>query len=165
VRPTISLVASLGLLLAVALPASAAVEAGPKCADIDNLLGNYDGIDGGTNADDPDEFGIILKAPSCPRYSYTIYVFNETSSAEPFFSRTWTGDGTTIFQATFQVTSAEDTDQADTPSPPGGDIYIYAESWFVTGGGNKVVLDRAPDTGFALATIDGVTPGSTIKAG
>lgn len=164
-RRTISLVASLGLLLALAFPVSAAVEGGPKCADIDNLLGNYDGTDGETSADDADEFGIILKAPSCPRYSYAIYVFDEMSSTEPFFSQTWTGDGTTVFQATFQVTSAHDTDQAATPSPPGGDIYIYAESWFVTGGGNKVVLDRAPDDGFALATIDGVTPGSTVKAG
>jgi hypothetical protein len=157
VRRIITLAMSLGLLLSMALPVSAAVESGPKCADIDNLLGNYDGTDGGTNADMPDEFGIILKAPSCERFSYTIYVFDEATSSTPFFTDTWVGDGTTTtLGTTYQVTSADD---------PDGDIYIYAESWRLNGAGNKLVADRAPDSGFALATLDGVTPGSGVKAG
>jgi hypothetical protein len=157
VRRTISLVASFGLLLATALPAGAAVEAGPKCADIDNLLGNYDGTDGGTDADMPDEFGVILKAPSCARYMYTVYVFDEPTSTTPILTFSTAGDGTSsILGTAYQITSSED---------PDGDVYIYAESWFMTGGGNKVVLDRAPDEGLALATIDGVTPGTTVKAG
>ena len=156
-RRTISLVASFGLLLATALPAVAAVEAGPPCADIDNLLGNYDGTDGGTDADMPDEFGIILKAPSCTRYMYTVYVFDEPTSTTPFFTFSTAGNGTSSTLGTqHQITSAED---------PDGDVYIYAESWFLTRGGNKVLLDRGPDEGFALATIDGVTPGTTVKAG
>lgn len=156
-RQAIRALLAVGLLLAGALPASAAVEAGPRCADIDNLIGTYDGTDGGTNADTPDEFGVILKAPSCPRFSYTIFVYDEEASPTPFFTHTWSGDGiNTTLGITFQVTSAHDSD---------GDIYIYAESWFMNNSGKKVVLDRAPDVGLALATIDGATPGSGVKAG
>ena len=160
VRRILTLVMSLGLLLAMALPVSAAVESGPKCADIDNLLGNYDGTDDGANADMPDEFGIILKAPSCARFNYTIYVFDEENSLAPFFTYDWVGDGVrgvmpTPLGTTHQVTSAED---------PDGDIYIYAESWTVNRNGMRHVFDRAPDAGFALATMDGVTPGSGVKA-
>ena len=163
-RRTITLIMSLGLLLAMALPVSAAVESGPKCADIDNLLGNYDGPDG--DGDNPDEFGIILKAPSCARFSYTIYVYDEATSSAPFFTYEWVGDGTTqVLQTTFQVTPAQDTDQAVAFENGGRDIYIYAESWRLNGAGNKLVADRAPDSGFALAAMDGVTPGGGVKAG
>lgn len=156
-RRNISLAASLGLLLAMALPASAAVEAGPPCADIDNLVATYDGTDGGFDADMPDQFGLILKAPSCARYMYAIYVFNEAADTVPILTQTWVGDGTTAaFGITHQLTTAED---------PDGDVYVYAESWFGSGGGKRVTLDRAPDSGFFVSTPDGPTPGTGVKAG
>lgn len=156
-RRTISLVASFGLLLGMAIPASAAVEAGPRCADIDTLLWNYDGTDGETNADDVDEFGLRLMAPSCSRYTYTVYVFADSTSTSPLATFEWQGDGTTqVFQAFRQVTSTED---------PDGTLYIYGESWFENGGGGRIVHDRAPDSGFAVATIDGPTPGTTQRYG
>ena len=146
---------SLGLLLSMALPVSAAVESGPRCADIDNLLWNYDGPDG--DVDNLDEFAIVLKAPSCARFSYTIYVFDEDTSSSPFFTHTWVGNGTTTsLQTSYDITSAED---------PDGDIYIYAESWRLNGAGNRLVADRAPDTGLVRATIDSATPGGGVKAG
>lgn len=153
-RRIIGLLASLGLLLSMALPASAAVESGPPCADIDNLLASYDGDDGGANL--ADEFGLILKAPSCSRYQYTVYVYDDAAATDLIRAETWTGDGTTTFGFSIQLTSDEDAD---------GHVYVYAESWFISGGGKKVVLDRAPDAGFFVATPDGPTPGGTQKFG
>ena len=153
-RRTITLIMSLGLLLAMALPASAAVESGPKCADIDNLVANYDGDDGGANL--ADQFGLILKAPSCPRYTYTIYVFNESSDSVPILTETWSGDGLTSTFGIEEEVGAADLD---------GDVYVYAESSFISGGGKRVVMDRAPDSGFFVATPDGPTPGTVVKAG
>lgn len=155
VRRFIGLLAALALLLSIALPASAAVEGGAPCADIDNLVANYDGGDGGV--DMADEFGLILKAPSCERYSYTVYVLDEPTDTVPIHTATWTGDGTTTaFGTTITLTSAED---------PDGDVYVYAESWFVNGSGKRVILDRAPDSGYFEAIIDGPPPGSTQKYG
>lgn len=162
-RRIISLAASLGLLLALALPASAAVEGGPRCADIDSLLWEYDGTDAATAATDDDvdrddEFGIRLKAPSCERYTYTLYLYADAAGTVLLDTFTWTGDGTTqTFGPVFrQITDTED---------PDGQVYIYGESSFVTGGGKRVVLDRAPDDGLQIVFEDGPTGGTTVKAG
>ncbi len=162
-RRTLSLIASLGLLLAMALPASAAVEAGPKCADIDSLLWTYDGTDSATPQTDDDvnlaeDFGIRLNAASCERYTYTLYVYADAAQTTLIHTFTWFGDGTT---QTFQDSTLNISDSQD----PDGEVWIYGESSFTTGGGRRVVLDRAPDEGLQVVQEDGPSGGTTVKAG
>jgi hypothetical protein len=163
VRRTISLVACFGLLLATAVPAGAAVEGGPPCADIDSLLWTYDGTDQGTPQTDDDvnlaeDFGIRLKAPSCERYTYTLHVYADAAQTSLIHTFSWVGDGTT---QTFADSTLNISDSQD----PDGEVWIYGESSFVTGGGKRIVQDRAPDVGLQVVQEDGPSGGTTVKAG
>lgn len=153
-KTLIRVVLTMGSVLGLAMPASAAVESGKPCADITNVYGLY-------SSTDPAEIAVELKAASCPNYTYTIYVLDEPESSSAI-SFSQQGDGTadpSVGKGDLLLFSVNVTDTD-------GDIYVYAESSRVNGSGARIVMDRAPDSGFVRFEIDQtVAPGTGVKAG
>jgi hypothetical protein len=131
------LAAALLACVVIVAPALAAPSDGePKkaCADIIDADGTY-GADGSLTA-----VGVFLAAPSCKNVTYTLHVL-DAEGTEIGSSSARGDDGTSTLQLI-----------PSTMVTAGTTIYVYFTS---TSGNGPNVLDRAPDTGTAPATLPG----------
>ena len=141
-RALVSTALALAVALGVAVPAFAAVEGGPPCADVENVYGIY-------QSTGPEEIVVHLKQPPCTdRFTYTLYVYDEADMQ------------TLLSTSTEYVVSGDLLLFSPEIIDPDGDICVAVEVSFVTGGGKRIVLERAPDQGCRTFTLDDpVSPG------
>lgn len=135
-RSITALVAAGLLLLAIAVPASAAKPeaSGPSCADIVDGTASYVTEDGSRIV----PASLTTAAPSCGNVTYTLYVLTADGSAQ-LTSASRNGDGSTELGLMATVSGDHTT------------VCVYVTS---SSPGGKV-FDRGPDTGCVTLELDG----------
>ncbi len=112
---------------------------GPRCADIVDGAGFYDGT--------TVFFRITLAASGCRQVTYNLYVLDEAGSTTVLASSAQRGDGTST--QLFYAVPVTDDDST---------VCVYATTTI-----GRKVFDRAPDDGCADLTINGSPPGRGFR--
>ena len=122
-----------------AAPASAVGDVkGPRCADITDGAGFYNGTSVNLR--------LTLAAPSCRAVTYTLYVLNADGTTELATAEATRTDGTFVF---FDNVASNTTDST---------VCVYA-----TTSVGRHVFDRAPDSGCVPLTVNGGAPAQSFR--